>query len=139
MPNWITNTLKFKTSTPQAIIDNYFNGEEFDFEKIIPSPKKKEECPAEYYVNENSHIQLEDDRPWFDWYKWNCKHWFTKWGACNTAYEITNRGIVVVFDTAWDAPYPIFEKLIEKYGNCIEIKCYQEWGEKFYHYKGGKK
>ena len=50
------------------------------------------------------------------WYEWNCEHWATKWNACDT--EVTEYGsgsLHVQFDTAWDFPFPIFEKLVSDF------------------------
>lgn len=130
MPNWIENHIKIKTPNPQEIIDEYFSkGVDEFFETIIPSPKIKTECPSKYIATIDPGIQLDDTRPWFNWYKWNVDNWGTKWGACHIEYEITKTGIEISFDTAWAPPLPIFEKLEKKYGKNISIRSYEEWGD----------
>lgn len=41
---------------------------------------------------------------WYDWNRWN---WGTKWNA----YDIFCDGVSICFNTAWNAPLPIFRKL----------------------------
>ena len=129
MPNWIENVITIKTKNPQQLIEKYFNENDFDFNKVIPQPKTREECPSNCMATSDSHIQEDEKRPWFDWYKWNNKYWGTKWEACDSGYDITKSGIIISFNTAWAPPIPILEKLIEKFKNRISIKCYEEWGE----------
>lgn len=135
MPDWITNEIKIKTKKPEEIIDRLFTDDSFDFEKIIPSPKRIEDCPRDCIANKDSHIQLEEDRPWFNWYEWNRKNWGTKWSACDTSYEITPTQIIITFDTAWSYPWPIIKKLVEEFGSKIKVRCFQEWGEKILEIK----
>lgn len=46
----------------------------------------------------------------FTWYDWCNRNWNTKWNACDTYYD-TNNPTEVEFNTAWDAPEPIFAKM----------------------------
>ena len=50
------------------------------------------------------------------WYSWRIENWGTKWNACRT--ELTEGGpekgyIEFRFETAWDAPMPVFYRLLE--------------------------
>ena len=132
MPNWVTNTIKIKTKNVEEVIEKLFTDGDFDFDKIIPSPKRIEDCPKNYICKGREHIQKEDDRPWFNWYEWNYRFWGTKWGACETEYEKSDNGISISFDTAWAPPIPIFDKLIEMFGKNIHIRSYEEWGDLCY-------
>ena len=98
MPNWCENVITIKTDNPQGIINDYFNGEDFDFEKLIPTPTHKEDCPKDYLVNENSH----------------------------TSYNIEDKKITIAFNTAWCPPIPILNMLIIRFGHSIAIKSYEE-------------
>lgn len=118
MPNWCSNSLQGKGLTKL----NIFTKKELDFEKIVPSPTKKEDCPAKYLVDENSTIQLDKNRPWFDWYKFNCCEWGTKWNACES-YLMENSD-EVEFSTAWDIPRPIIKKISEMLGDVELTHCY---------------
>ena len=82
-----------------------------DFDKIIPEPRDESECPDEYKVNKESHIESLKDRPWFNWYKWHIDHWGTKWGAYDCYTKIGKTWIMLVFSTAWTPPMPIISKL----------------------------
>lgn len=68
------------------------------------------------------------------WYDWCCNNWGTKWNASEPIWY----GNMVSFDTAWSAPYPIYEKLAKKFpgidididyadedlgSNCGQITC----------------
>ena len=64
------------------------------------------------------------------WFEWRCEHWGTKWNACDP--EVTDNGdssLHVKFDTAWDFPFPIFEKLVADFpmlnfeGSAYEPNC----------------
>ena len=64
------------------------------------------------------------------WYEWSIQHWGTKWNACDP--EVTDNGdsrLHVKFDTAWDFPFPIFEKLVADFptlnfeGSAYEPNC----------------
>lgn len=43
------------------------------------------------------------------WYEWQTLHWGTKWNAMDA--DVKPDGRTVQFDTAWAAPWPIFEGL----------------------------
>ena len=129
MPNWITNVITIKTKQPKSILEQLFTGGRFDFNKLIPQPLTKQECPRDCYNTPDSHIEEDEERPWFDWYHWNNKYWGTKWGACDTAYNIEGNKIIISFDTAWAPPMPILKKLKELFKNSITFKCYEEWGD----------
>lgn len=82
-----------------------------DFDKIIPEPKTKEECPKEYLVKKTSAIVLRDEKPWFDWYEWHIDNWGTKWGAYDGYTIIGKSYIKFVFSTAWSVAHPIIDRL----------------------------
>jgi len=46
-----------------------------------------------------------------DWYDWNCQMWGTKWNSYS--FERLSDD-VVKFQTAWAAPHPVIERLVEK-------------------------
>ena len=68
------------------------------------------------------------------WYGWCCDHWGTKWNASEPYWSDD----MVTFETAWSAPYPIYEELAKKFpgvdidvdyadedlgSNCGQITC----------------
>lgn len=50
------------------------------------------------------------------WYEWSIENWGTKWNSCNngegTGYFESD---TLYFDTAWNAPHPVLEKLAETF------------------------
>lgn len=96
-----------------------------DFNKIVPQPEEESECPEDCKVDEHSHIELDKARPWFNWYKWNCDHWGTKWGAYDGYTIIGANYIKFIFDTAWAFAWPVIQKL-SLLGYDIEVKYAEE-------------
>ena len=126
MPNHVRNVLTFKDLTKdekEFILERFttYNEEygerEFDFNTIIPEPRYKRECPKDCLVTDKSHIEGDKARPWFDWYEWHNKYWGTKWGAYDgITYDLLD-SVEFQFDTAWSAPYPVYEQLAARYPN----------------------
>lgn len=141
MPNHVRTVVKFNklkkddidiilkliatcSHSPEKPEGEYF----IDFDKIIPEPKIETECPDDCKVNKSSHVELDKDRPWFDWYAWRVKYWGTKWGAYDCYTEIGKSWIQFVFSTAWSLAYPVIQKLALM-GYNIEVKYADEdWG-----------
>lgn len=46
------------------------------------------------------------------WYGWRIDHWGTKWNSNNTVIDAERK--TIEFDTAWDAPEPLFHLISEK-------------------------
>ena len=115
MPNYVS--VNIKVNGNKKLIDkffvNCFTGNNFDFDKIVPEPRTIEECSPEYRANKDSHIVLDDERPWFDWYAWHNRFWGTKWNAMDTNIDRNNNS--VSFDTAWNFPYPVMVKMTEMF------------------------
>ena len=128
MPNWTYNDVTIRGTKKQ--IDDFYkkyilgaDGKEgFDFNKVIPQPRTEEECPKNCIRKDGDPIEVLQDRPWFNWYEWNCKYWGTKWNACDVDVDKTDTRIFLSFSTAWAAPRPVLNKLIEQNkGMSIEI------------------
>lgn len=128
MPNHVKNVLRFKnleskndvdfilnmiarriidSDYPDEVKDDYV----IDFNKIIPEPQTKEECPADCLVSSDSHVEEDHERPWFDWYKWHNKYWGTKWNAYDSYTNYDESSITFVFNTAWSLAYPVIKRL----------------------------
>lgn len=127
MPNHVRTVVKFKNIKSKEDADfilnmiastdtetddptdepKYF----IDFNKIIPEPTTKEECPKEFLVTEDSHIVEREEKPWFDWYKWHLEYWGTKWNAYDCDTIIGKTCITFVFSTAWTFAEPIINRL----------------------------
>lgn len=48
------------------------------------------------------------------WYDWCWKHWGTKWNAADSYWE---SDYTVTFETAWEMPFPILNKLTKLFPN----------------------
>ena len=129
MPNWTTNFVTMKGISKEKKL---FTDNNFDFNKIVPEPKTKEECIAKYgekYIdNGDKHLQHDEDNEWFDWYSWHCDFWGTKWNACETDIEDDD---CVSFWTAWAEPDEIWVALSKMYPD-RKISIYAEYEEGLY-------
>lgn len=126
IPNHIRNVVKIK-GIPKDKIDYILNkvavkyksemtgNDEWimDFDLVIPEPRFKKDCPKQFYVNSESHVKEDEDRPWFNWYDWHCTYWGTKWNAYDGYTKIGKTQLTFVFSTAWSAPFPVYAKLCE--------------------------
>ncbi len=75
------------------------------------------------------------------WYEWCCKNWGTKWNACSCS-EANENSKTISFQTAWDTPLPVMEKLSKMFP-AIEIQTEyadENIGENCgqYTFKGGE-
>ena len=94
----------------------------FQFNKVIPMPTCKDEDPH-YFFNSGCYkfrntrhdmtgrLAGEGFPEDFDWYNWCIEKWGTKWNAYDT--YINEEKLYVKFDTAWTAPFLVFEKIAE--------------------------
>ena len=111
------------------IYNNIFLSEEvelrFSYETILLSPKTIEECPQQYIINDETSICVDGDRPWFNWYNWNCDNWGVKWDACSPYIEENSIG----FDSPWTKPsQEIFQGIADKFEVEFTLEVYNEDG-----------
>ena len=145
MPNWVINTIYLegigkRDEFYRTYVEDGVEKKAFDFNAFIPEPKTEEECRSKYdgdrYIDivdedgkSKNYLMHDDDDKWFNWYKWHNDFWSTKWNACYTQILDDDS---VKFDTAWNAPDPIFRELSRKYpGVVIDIFCDFEMGESY--------
>lgn len=64
------------------------------------------------------------------WYPWCNKHWGTKWNA----YDCHREGETISFNTAWNAPHPVIEKLAEMFP---EANFIHRWADEDLGYNCG--
>jgi hypothetical protein len=96
MPNWAYCELYISGNETNNVLTLIRGKTPFDFEKIIPTPKKF----------------LKDDR----WYNWRTKHWGTKWNTERVDIIITGpKSAMLYFNTAWSPPIPIIAELSKKF------------------------
>lgn len=120
MANYVLNKLTFLNLTAEDkdfILSHFVTDGAFDFNKIIPEPTTEANCPEDYKLNRNNHhLQIDSDKPWFNWYKWRLEHWDNKWNAANGYItEVHTDSVTFVFETAWSAPFNIYKTLSNKY------------------------
>ncbi|HDB1447941.1 hypothetical protein ATY35_16935 [Vibrio cidicii] len=112
MPNHMLNIIEFKTEDlahTSAIIESISNeNNEFDFNRLIPSPKYLKVLEEN---NSSGHVEQEGD--------WTYKHWKSHWNALHSKFKVQERHYYVYgrveFITLNIIPYPIFIALSEKY------------------------
>lgn len=137
MPNHVRNVWRIKNIPADKVpyLVNKFTltledgNKIMDFDLIIPQPRYKKDCPRDCIVNSKSHVQEDKDRPWFNWYDWNCKYWNTKWGAYDGYTKIGKTQITFVFSTAWSFAAPVVKELAEfckENGYDLDIKYADE-------------
>lgn len=138
MPNHVKNVWKIN-NIPEDKVDYLVNRltrlypsdktRVIDFDLIIPEPKLEIDCPKKYIRTELSHVQEDELKPWFDWYKWHCDKWGTKWGAYDGYTQTGKTWIRLVFSTAWYFPEPIARQLaviINSLGCDLDIRYADE-------------
>ena len=79
-----------------------------DFNILIPKPDN---------IYTAGSVGKEEEKKYGsnNWYTWNCGNWGTKWNACyDKVVRIDDENLEISFDTAWNCPFPWFEKFIEK-------------------------
>lgn len=130
MPNYVKNRITFNSEKELRLAFSYLLGklykpeldEEslsnlFSFELIVPKPKTAEECEKkfgkEYLYTKDSHIQVDEDFPFLNWYEWQCRFWGCKWDACNRDVSYN----WLEFDTPWSPPEPVMLELCKKIPN----------------------
>lgn len=112
MPNHTINTVTMKNISKKKLFSYGGEGKYFDFNKLVPEPKTKEECPARYIDDGSRHLTHDEGREWFNWYDWNCDFWGTKWNS----YCLSENGPdEITFWTAWSEPNGIWKALSKRY------------------------
>jgi len=122
MPNHIYQKLRIDNWNDEKALTNLkqqiFNEKgELDFNKIIPQP---ENIFNGSLGEKEKQMCIEEGRP--NWYDWNLENWNTKWGAYSFELnEDDENTLSFDFQTAWNVPTPIMNKIFELAKGC-EIK-----------------
>lgn len=115
MPNNIINNLVIVGKRREDIFDfrlKYNINNYFDFNNVIPEPKSIEECEESFIINEDDiEKQKELNDKWFNWYDWRVHYWNTKWNSYNNEINQYMNILHIKFETAWNEPIPIIDKL----------------------------
>ena len=115
MPNWVTTraTVTGPADKLNEFVDRHFKDGTLSFETVIPPPARREDCPDKYILSEDDHVMPEGDRPWLNWYEWNCDNWGCKWDCSDFCFTVDDDGVHFSFNTPWAFPAPVAEKLSE--------------------------
>lgn len=116
MPNWVSNsvTIDGDEATLATIAETL----------AVGATEDSDETPISF----NRVIPRPDDED--DWYTWHTTQWGTKWDACNPESELDG-SLYYRFDTAWNAPIPVFERLSVQYPDVTITLSFEEeqgWG-----------
>ena len=150
MPNWTSNEVRFKSriNSKQQLsrlkkrlrgveyLVELESGEktkewnDFDFNKIHKMPKGLENTISptrdEDKVKAKRRLKKYGAENWYDW---KCKNWGTKWNSCHTEIiEDERDGLTYSFNTAWDCPREVVEKLQHILDEELPFISIESWG-----------
>ena len=119
MPNHIYQKLRINNWNDEKALSKLkaqiFNEEgELDFNKIIPQP---ENIFTGILGEKERKMCIDEGRP--NWHDWNTENWNTKWGSYSFELnEDDENTLSFDFQTAWNAPAPIMNKIFELAKGC---------------------
>ena len=149
MPNWTSNEVRFKSrinSKKQLsklkkrlrgveYLVELASGEktkewnDFDFNKIHKMPKalKGTTSPTQK-GDEKKALKRLAKYGAENWYDWKCKNWGTKWNSVDTEIiEDERDGLTYSFNTAWDCPREVVDKLQMILDNELPFISIESW------------
>jgi hypothetical protein len=100
MPNHVTTIVQAAPKVLQRILSVEDGEQAVNFKTIIPMPDTVFQ----------GELSSEDEQKYpgdLNWYDWSINHWGTKWNAYETVIIDDDK---LSFQTAWSAPWPIFEE-----------------------------
>ena len=108
-PNWKTIPLKGNEKR------NYFEDKPMGEKGELPIIEEIKLSDGEVMKSlKFKSTNVQDTR----WYDWRSENWGTKWDVPKDEIDvepINNGSIIVEFDTAWAAPYPIYKKFRDQF------------------------
>lgn len=119
MPNNIYQRLRIDkwndNTTIPKLKEQILNEEgNFDFNRIIPQPKNIFNGSL---GEKERQMCVEEGRP--NWYDWNKENWHTKWNAYSFDIKDDDENTLIFdFQTAWNIPTPIMNKIFEMAKGC---------------------
>ena len=96
----------------------------FDFNKLIPMP---DHIYRGNLGQEERKLYGKDN-----WYDWSISHWGTKWNSYSN--DCDENSHTLSFQTAWAPPFPIIERLAERYP---DVRFTHEWADEDMGYNVG--
>lgn len=154
MPNWVYNELTVESDNAErveAVRAKLFAKDEdgndkFSFAVLLPEERDNPEYRI--YPDDKGSIDItkvdervdaEGRKHYFNWYKFNCDKWGTKWDADNWTEGGVPNKIKVSFDTAWCEPDNWYAELCRAFP---DVKISMEVDDiawcKVYRYENGK-
>jgi hypothetical protein len=150
MPNWTSNEVRFKSRINSKrqlsklkkrlrgveYLVELASGEktkewnDFDFNKIHKMPKALEDTvsPTQDGDEKKAEQRLKKYGA-KNWYDWKCKNWGTKWNSVDTEIiEDEKDGLTYTFNTAWDCPREVVDKLQEILDEELPFISIESWG-----------
>lgn len=116
MPNWVTNRIEASKEILDTLMSVDENGKDFvDFNNVIQMP----DSVSRESIDLTKMNPLGED----NWYNWSISNWGTKWNAADFVRESDN---VLVFETAWSHPFPVFEELSRSFPNDEILVAYAD-------------
>lgn len=121
-------TIPLEQTNLRELIYNSFNDDWAT--EVISRLRKRvdEEHDAEsldkLYVMGKQYMYNHEHYGCYDWYHWCCRYWGTKWNACEADWGLDDG--MLVFQTAWSAPFPVIEALSQKYP---ELEFTHRWAD----------
>jgi len=146
MPNWVYNKVDvsgsaeeialFKSKVNQPRPESFDEDKKelvsdtdarvFTFWSFIAPPKEALES-GEYFETNGWANGKQSGNTTNNWYNFNSREWGTKWDAVSaTLAEESDTHLSYTFETAWSAPSPIFEAMVEQHP---ELEFYIHWEE----------
>lgn len=121
MPNYISNHLRIDGNAKDIkALREFIKGKDetgkemvFDFEKVIPTPKKLLQTSPK---NKKLVAMLKKHYGTSDYLEWHCRKWGTKWNLDNKVQlDWGKKWMIAYFDTAWKPPVKIIKVLAVKF------------------------
>lgn len=120
-------TIPFEQTNLRDLISNCFSND-WPAQVISNVRKDVEVHDAEYsdmlYAKGQQYMYNYEHYGCYNWYDWRCQNWGTKWNACEDGWNLENG--MLVFQTAWSAPFPIIEAIAGKYP---DLKFIHRWAD----------
>lgn len=123
MPNWVANKLRVVAGDPKEVFEFICSRQSIlDFNNIVPMPPDvcarvavQEEYAPWLTLRDGSKVQGIPVPPGSYRDQWNQENWGTKWNAEGAMYSLKAPDRVILFNTAWDPPDPVFEALSKRF------------------------
>ena len=143
MPNHCESTLRVTgdTKTIEDMLERYNGKVPIDANKIIPYPqefaeadRKSEEAIERARKGEITFEEAYQVKDGYNngGYSWCVENWGTKWPLYDfSPIDRTSTGIQVGFQTAWEPPLPIINKMSEEFPELLFTLTYIEEGVGF--------